>query len=200
MSPTTASLRFDFDTLVRKKLGERVSGDAVVAVEHRDGLFVAVVDGLGHGPPAAVVAERAKAFLADAAAPDVGRVLQRLHEHLRGTIGAVASVAFLHAATGDVLVAGVGNISVRIFGSASTRFTPDAGVVGQRVRSIRELHARVVVGDVLVMHTDGVSERFELKDYPRLLGHGPADITRSLVRRFGKDHDDAGCVAVKVRQ
>jgi serine phosphatase RsbU (regulator of sigma subunit) len=52
-------------------------------------------------------------------------------------------------------------------------------------------------GDVVLLHTDGVSERFELEDYPEILGHAPATIVRVVLRRFGKDRDDAGCLALR---
>ena len=53
-------------------------------------------------------------------------------------------------------------------------------------------------GDVLVLFTDGVKERFELQDYPQLRYEGAKTIARTIVTRYGKDHDDAGCVVLRV--
>jgi len=192
------ALHFDWDFVIRPMAGEHVSGDAALVVEHPDGAFVAVVDGLGHGSNAAFVARQAREFLVTAASPDVVAVLRGLHEYLRGSIGAVAAVAFITAESGDVRYAGIGNITGRLFGSSQTRFMSQPGIVGQRARTVQEQLGRVCAGDVLVMHTDGVSERFELADHPRLIGNAAADSARTIVRRFWKDHDDAACVVVNV--
>jgi serine phosphatase RsbU (regulator of sigma subunit) len=53
-------------------------------------------------------------------------------------------------------------------------------------------------GDVLVFYTDGVKDRFELSDYRHAISDTPRFIARNVVEMFGKEHDDAACIAVKV--
>ena len=52
-------------------------------------------------------------------------------------------------------------------------------------------------GDVVVLYTDGVSDRFTSNDYPSVSHHAPSEVANNIIQRFGKDHDDAACVAVR---
>ena len=52
-------------------------------------------------------------------------------------------------------------------------------------------------GDLIVLYTDCVSDRFTLDDYPGALRHAPKEVASNIVQRFGKDHDDATCIAVR---
>jgi serine phosphatase RsbU (regulator of sigma subunit) len=52
-------------------------------------------------------------------------------------------------------------------------------------------------GDLIVLYTDGVRDRFTSDDYPALFHHTPKDVARTIVERFGKDYDDAACIAVR---
>ena len=52
-------------------------------------------------------------------------------------------------------------------------------------------------GDVVLLYTDGVKDRFELGEYPQLLQHGAEAIAKTIVQRFGKDYDDASCIALR---
>ena len=52
-------------------------------------------------------------------------------------------------------------------------------------------------GDVLLLYTDGVKDRFTLADYPGVLEQSVEAIARNIVERFGKDSDDAACIAVR---
>jgi serine/threonine protein phosphatase PrpC len=61
----------------------------------------------------------------------------------------------------------------------------------------REAHLQLEAGDLLLLTTDGVKERFSVEDYPGLLGDTPAVVARQVVQRFGKEHDDATCIAVR---
>ena len=50
---------------------------------------------------------------------------------------------------------------------------------------------------MVLLHTDGVSERFSPGDCPGLFEQTPEEIAARIVERFGKGHDDAGCIAVR---
>ena len=73
---------------VRPCRGERVSGDIVVVEERGSHVFVAVIDALGHGPAAHIIADRAARFLKRALKTDLAQTMHELHESLRGTDGA----------------------------------------------------------------------------------------------------------------
>jgi anti-sigma regulatory factor (Ser/Thr protein kinase) len=184
-------------SFVRPCRGERVSGDAVV-VSHRGGVaLVAIIDALGHGREAHGVATRAVRFLKEGWGPDVVDTLQALHEALKGTGGAAAGLAVVDTATGVARCAGVGNTITRAFGAQESRVYSVAGTLGHQLRTPREQRLALQPGDVLVLYTDGVRESFDAADYPEMRSQGPGTVARAIVQRFGKEHDDAGCVVVK---
>jgi hypothetical protein len=45
-------------------------------------------------------------------------------------------------------------------------------------------------GELLVIHTDGLSTRTTVND-PMLLRRHPLEVAHELMRHFGKSHDDA---------
>jgi serine phosphatase RsbU (regulator of sigma subunit) len=190
--------RLDCHGLARPHMGFRDGGDAVVIRELGHGLLAAVVDGLGHGPEAHAVAERAEQFLRNAvAADDPVALMVGLNEALKGTRGAAAGLAVLTSATGVLRYAGVGNTVIRRFGSGQDRLVSVDGIVGGTMRTPREQRMTLSPGDAIVLHTDGVHDRFELSDYPQLLGQDAETIARTLIQRFGKDYDDAACIALR---
>lgn len=183
---------------IRPCLGEAVSGDTVIVQPLAQCLFVAIVDVLGHGPDAHALARVIEAYLARYADADVGGVMQRLHQHLKGTRGAAVGLCAIDTAGGQLDYVGVGNTSIRRFGETDTRLVSQDGVLGQNMRTPRCQTLELLAGDAIVLYTDGVSDRFTIADYPGVLRHHPRELTDNIVQRFGKDHDDAACVAVRV--
>ena len=189
--------RLEHSSLVRPCKGEWVSGDAVVIRPLEQGLFAAIVDVLGHGPEAHQLAQVIEAYLTRYGASDVSRLLGSLHQHLKGTRGAAVGLCAIDAAAGRVDYVGTGNTSIRRFGRTETRLVSQDGVLGQNMRTPRPQTIQLEPGDLVVLYTDGVSDRFTPEDYPGLLLHAPKDVANNIVQRFGKDHDDAACIAVR---
>ena len=186
----------EHSSLIRPCPGEHLSGDAVVIRPLEHGLFVAIVDLLGHGPEAHELTHVIEAYLVRYGTSDVSGLMTRLHQHLRGTRGAVAGLCAIDAATGRTDYAGVGNTAMRRFGKAETRLVSQDGVLGQNMRTPRPQTLQLEPGDLIVLYTDGVSDRFTSDDYPGVLRHAPKEVASNIVQRFGKDHDDAACIAV----
>jgi serine phosphatase RsbU (regulator of sigma subunit) len=189
--------RLEHSSRIRPCPGERVSGDAVVIRPLEQGLFVAIVDVLGHGPEAHELAQVIHAYLARHGSSDVSGLMARLHLHLKGTRGAAVGFCAIDAATGSVAYVGTGNTAMRRFGKAETRLVSQDGVLGQNMRTPRPQTLQLESGDLIVLYTDGVSDRFTSDDYPGVLLHAPKEVVSNIVKRFGKDHDDAACIAVR---
>ena len=179
--------------------GEIVSGDTAVCLPCAGGWFLAVADVLGHGPQAHAVAERIAADLTEHAGADLVGLMGRLHDRLRGSLGAAVGLALLDAGRGRVRYVGVGNTRFRRLGSADTRLVSRDGTVGAHMPSPREVHLQLAPGDLVLMTSDGVRESFVPEEYPGLLGDSPPVVARLVVQRFGKDYDDATCLAVRYR-
>lgn len=184
---------------IRPCRGERLSGDAVVIQPLEGGLLVAIVDVLGHGPEAHELTHIIDAYLTRYGTSDVSGLMQRLHQHLKGTRGAVAGLCAIDAGKGLIEYAGIGNTAIRRFGKMETRLVSQDGVLGHNMRTLRPQTLQLDPGDMIVLYTDGVSDRFTSDDYPGVLRHEPKDVAANIVQRFGKDHDDAACIAVRYK-
>ena len=187
----------EHSSLIRPCLGERVSGDAVVIRPLEGGIFTAIVDVLGHGPEAHELALVIDAYLSRYGSSDISGLMTRLHQHVQGTRGAAAGLCAIDAAAGRVVYAGTGNTVLRRFGKIDTRLVSHDGVLGQNMRTPRLQTLQLEKGDLVVLYTDGVRDRFTAEDYPSVFHHTPKDVVRTIIERFGKDYDDAACIAVR---
>jgi len=172
-------------------------GDAVIVKPLAQGLFLAIVDVLGHGPEAHALTPVIDTYLSRYGAADVCGVMTRLHQHLRGTRGAAVGLCAIDSHSGRVDYVGTGNTAMRRFGSAETRLVSRDGVLGQNMHRPHRQTIQLEPDDLLVLYTDGVSDRFTAADYPSILHHPPAEVADNIVKRFGKDYDDAACIAVR---
>jgi hypothetical protein len=170
----------------RPRSGETANGDrAYLRTEGSRGLH-AVIDALGHGPAAEHAALVAVREL-DAVTLDepLDAIARRVHAVLRGTRGAAMTI-LLHDEW-NLGVLSIGNVAIRSMRGAKVSILPVAGVLGGVVRAFRVAHTVLVPGTRLVLHSDGVSGRFDEE-----LCRGPAhEIAARLVRDRGASHDDA---------
>jgi len=195
--------RIDAGEYVRPCDGETLSGDTALVQWGDDGVLVAVIDVLGHGPDAHELAVQLSGILSKwltgPAAPSPGGALSVLHEAARGTRGAVAAVAWLDSRTLEGSVVGIGNVRCRLFGSVARTVEFREGVLGCRIRSQTPFSFVLRPADVLLLFSDGVPGRFKSSEYPSLtLDPAPA-IASNIVRRFGKGIDDASCAVIRCR-
>jgi serine phosphatase RsbU (regulator of sigma subunit) len=180
--------------------GETQSGDLHVVAPFEGGVLVAAIDGLGHGIEAAQAAERAAQVLSSEPALPVARLMERCHEALRRSRGAVMTLAAFDVARDRLTWAAIGNVEAALCraapGAAPARETivPRGGVVGYQLPALREASLRLARGDVLVLATDGISHDFILETPSLTSPQGFAD---HLVDRYAKATDDALVLVVR---
>lgn len=187
----------DIGCAIRPADGFPAGGDAVVVEERGDAVLLAIVDVLGHGPDAHRVAIRVEEILIDSETDDVGRLLSLLDRALTGSLGAAIGVAIIEAETGRGRFSGIGNTVARVLGRAERQLLSIDGVVGQSHRGGPLVDFALGVGELLVLHTDGIRARSTLGDYPELRVEDVEIAARELIRRFGKSHDDAACIVAR---
>ena len=174
--------------------GERESGDLHLVKPVRAGVLVSVVDGLGHGAEAAAAARAAVAALSRHAQESVLPLLQRCHQALAGTRGAVVSVALFDRADGSMTWLGVGNVEgVLLYADAGERrgrerLVTRGGIVGSELPPLRAEVLAVAPGDTLILATDGIQSGFadEL-----MVEAPPQQLADQILTRSGKRTDDA---------
>jgi anti-sigma regulatory factor (Ser/Thr protein kinase) len=185
--------------LTRPLTGETVSGDAyaVRVVAGRRQMLVS--DGLGHGGLAAAASQEAvHGFLKAPPAPPAALV-ERLHGALGHTRGAALAVAELDETAGLVRYAGLGNITGTVFAPDGGRrgMVSMPGIAGHQRRQIREYDYPLAPGSIVLMHSDGVVDRWRAGDYPGLLDHSPEVIAATVLRDAGTRRDDAGVLVAR---
>ena len=179
------------------KRGEDSCGDdwSFVADDQSRALLT-VADGLGHGAAAAEAARRAVTIGLERATEQPAMVLSSIHGGLRSTRGAAVAVAELTKTS--VRFAGLGNIAASIVDERGSRsLVSHNGIAGHEMRKIQEFHYDWTPGSLLVMHSDGVSARWDLSKYPGLFSRHPGVVAGVLYRDFSRGRDDALVVVVR---
>ena len=179
--------------------GEDESGDGWAVRILQGRVAAMVVDGLGHGPEAAIPARAAKMLFCDTTTEAPDSLLGAMHEALHPTRGAALSMAVLDGTARLVRFRGVGNVEARVLGGdASRHFMPQNGIVGHTMPPVLKpadlpwpVHGR------LVMHSDGISSRWTADDYPGLLARHPVLLAGVLFRDFARARDDVTVLVVR---
>nr|WP_321403539.1 SpoIIE family protein phosphatase [uncultured Desulfobacter sp.] len=172
-------------------------GDTGLIKVYDNFCFLALVDALGHGKPAAQVARHSEAYLADNYTKKLTQIITGLHEWLRGTRGAVAAVCRLDLQTGVLEYSGMGNIHLRLFGSSQHSLVTKDGIIGYMVPSPALGQTRMMPGDILVMTSDGIKEHFDPDAYPGVINGRAKDICNHFMTQLGKCSDDLSCIALR---
>ncbi len=174
--------------------GEDVSGDLEVVACYPGGALAAVIDGLGHGPKAALAARAAAAVLRRQPGETVTDLMTLCHEALRQTRGAVISLASFNAASATVTWVGVGNVAGVLLRRAplplpaSETLLSRAGVVGYRLPRLRAACLSVRRGDLVVLATDGIKG---VINRGLTVDRSIEDIATGILREHGRITDDA---------
>lgn len=187
--------------VLRAAPGETTCGDDWVAA-HADGVVTVVLsDGLGHGPAAAEASRSVTAHVRARPEASPSELLAAMDADMGPRRGATVAIAQFHTARSTVSFCGVGNSTVRLVRGDGTHeaLVSTPGIVGRRQRSGRRSSPLVRPWDgrsLLVMHTDGVSERWTPADRTDVLAHDPATVAGWLLGTYGRHRDDSGVVVV----
>lgn len=176
--------------------GETVCGDAWGYYTLDGSLYVVLADGLGHGELAATAAREAvKVFLSDTSETDLPRSLQRMDAALQGTRGAAVGTMCIDRAAKTMTFAGVGNVAAWVDDGERRRALPSTpGIVGANAKKVRQAQMALNRHCTIVMHSDGLSSKWDLGQYPGLRAKEPPLIAATLLRDAGIRHDDASVV------
>lgn len=175
--------------------GESESGDRYVVKPFRAGVLVAVVDGLGHGPDAAIAARLAAATLYQYAHEPPADLFLRCNDLLRATRGAVITIASFDRVRWSMTWLGVGNVSCALV-RADPLYKPRinqlfcrGGLVGSNLPELRPAVVPVAPGDILVFATDGV--RLKFTEWLSPHSGPPQALADRILQRYATHTDDA---------
>jgi serine/threonine protein phosphatase PrpC len=179
----------------RPRPGSAESGDRHVVEPFASGVLLAVVDGLGHGEPAAAAARLAADILQEHAQEPVDTLVKHCHASLARMRGVVMSLASIDARSLTVSWLGVGNVeAVLVRGDRGASPAEEVlllrpGVVGQELPPLLQpARLKVEPGDTLLLATDGIRAGFAATLEP---GLSPQQLAERILARHGRDTDDA---------
>jgi anti-sigma regulatory factor (Ser/Thr protein kinase) len=177
--------------------GEEACGDTWALRFDSRSASIMVCDGLGHGTGAADASSEASRVLATHALPP-GAMLHALHGAMRSTRGAAVAVAELDLEQGQVHFAGVGNISACVVtGEKRYQLVSHNGIVGANMTKVQTFSADWARTSTFIAHSDGLTSRWQLSDYPGL-EHAHAGVMAAvLYRDHARGRDDATVLVVK---
>jgi anti-sigma regulatory factor (Ser/Thr protein kinase) len=179
--------------------GEQVCGDQWAYRETTQGRTLLVADGAGHGPEAARAATAAvQAFLQSNADASCEAMVDRMHRALMPTRGAAVAVARIDTEARMVRYAGVGNIcGVLVTGEGAKHMVSHNGTAGHVAPRIREFTYPYTGTPLVILHSDGLTSRWDLGSYPGLTTQHPSLIGGVLLRDHRRARDDATAVAMR---
>ncbi|HUP31183.1 MAG TPA: ATP-binding protein [Usitatibacter sp.] len=182
---------YEVGAVLVPKEGESACGDAWAMEPHVDGVTFVVSDGLGHG----IEASRASALAVEAlrSHPEYSaiRMLDLAHGRLRHTRGAALGVIRHERSRGEVVFAGVGNISVTVIeGETRRAMVSHNGIVGHNMARSEEYRYPWPRGSLLVAHSDGLESRWDLAAFPGIVSHHASIIAATLYASHTRKRDD----------
>jgi hypothetical protein len=94
--------------------------------------------------------------------------------------------------------AGVGNIAGAVIITDTTQHLMSYnGIVGHQMQKLHTLTYPWADNALLVLHSDGLATRWDLRAYPGLAGRHPSLIAGVLYRDFRRDRDDVTVVVIR---
>lgn len=179
----------------RARQGQSVSGDRIGIWRGTASTLLAVVDGLGSGPAAAQAAEAALASVEQNREKPLREIFVLCHRALQATRGVVMALVCVDHHKASLSFAGVGNIGFSAASSEPMKPVSPNGLLGHRMPTLLEYRYQCTPGDLVVLHTDGISSRFVLHGGVAALSWSPPqELAQRIVKRFGRDDDVAVAV------
>jgi anti-sigma regulatory factor (Ser/Thr protein kinase)/serine/threonine protein phosphatase PrpC len=175
--------------------GETRCGDAWEYQDQSGRRLIMVADGLGHGAAASDAAQEALAAFRSNLHKSPKEIIEAAHGRLQKTRGAAVAVAEMDFERQVVHYAGVGNIAGAIVANGKSRsLVSHNGIVGHVSETIREFSFPWPQDAFLIMHSDGLTARWNLDQYQGLQLKPPSLIAAVLYRDFKRGRDDATVV------
>jgi len=182
--------------LVRPITGETECGDVFGAIETDDGVTGVLCDGLGHGPLAARAATEAVAAVLEEPLGEPAALVERAHRRIGHTRG--GAIGVVRRSGADVRFAGLGNIAAVILADGARKgMLSVPGIVGHQARTIRQFDYTAAPGAAIILHSDGISARWDPAALPGLNTRDPLVIAAALLAQAGSHRDDAGVLVLK---
>jgi anti-sigma regulatory factor (Ser/Thr protein kinase) len=170
--------------------GMNMNGDSYFIKQWNNQALLGIIDGLGHGEEAAAASKIAKEYLEQNFEIDIEQLTFGLHKRLYNTRGAAGGLVRIDKTASRLGFCGIGNIEVRIIGDPPMHPICLDGIIGVNVKKVTKFEYQHNVLKAVVLHSDGISARFDLLDYPTVCQE-PQKVAERILAEWGKEQDDA---------
>ncbi|HTP38530.1 MAG TPA: anti-sigma regulatory factor, partial [Steroidobacteraceae bacterium] len=90
------------------------------------------------------------------------------------------------------------NIAAKAVGAGTSQgLISHSGILGVQSQRLREFEYEAAQCPLLILHSDGISARWDLQQYEGLYAHHPAVIAAVLYRDHRRERDDATILVVR---
>lgn len=156
-----------------------------------------IIDGLGHGEDAEVASRAGEGAFQHHPFESAELLFDDMHHAMKGTRGGAAALVQFDAASSGLRFVGIGNIGATLIDVEKTRgLASHPGIVGLQFRKAQGFDHSQVNGQLLVMYSDGLQSRWNLRDYPGLIYRHPAVIAAVLHRDYCRGSDDVTVLVI----
>jgi hypothetical protein len=188
----------DLGVATRPYPGMAVNGDAFVIKRWGESVLVAVIDGLGHGQYAHRAAQQARQYVERHFDQPMVSIFRGVGRACHGTRGVVMALARFDWDQSKLTFATVGNIQARVLShSEPVRFRILRGIIGANAPNPVVTEHHWDPNNLMALHSDGLTTRWQWKDFPHLPDQSATEIAQELLRALAKDNDDATVVVVR---
>lgn len=178
--------------------GEEVCGDSYAVCGEDGRIRLMMCDGSGHGPLAESAARAAVRSFHEDRSGGPAEILGRIHTAMRPTRGGAVAVADLDLERRTVRFAGLGNIAASVVADGRKNgMVSVPGIAGYQARTIKTFDYPLPANATVVLHSDGLTERWSAENRGRLFSRDPLLIAATLLRDAGVRRDDAGVLVAR---
>ncbi|MEJ5362381.1 MAG: SpoIIE family protein phosphatase [Spirochaetota bacterium] len=192
--------RFIYSTICVPLIGEEFCGDTVAVHCNDDFALCMIADGLGHGEYAYKASTIAAEVFFDNVTKEPHEILSRIDHALYSTRGASASIAKIIPEKNEVVYAGIGNIAGAIVGEKRVNMVSHNGTLGMHNSTIHTFTYPWSNNALCIMHSDGISSRWMLTDYPNIFAQDLSIIAAVLFNEYHRPKDDSSLLILKENQ
>jgi anti-sigma regulatory factor (Ser/Thr protein kinase) len=197
-----AEAEAEFSVISLPAPGETECGDGWQVRLVGNKLAAIVVDGLGHGPLAAEAAAKALTVFDEGRFDTPVTYLESAQSAMTSTRGAALALAQADLNRRSLHYAAVGNIAGSLFGSGMGKrqsLYSHNGIVGGAIRKLQQFDYQWRDDDLLIMHSDGLTDRWNLNNYPGLARADTGVIAAVLYRDAKRGQDDATILVARLK-
>jgi anti-sigma regulatory factor (Ser/Thr protein kinase) len=203
LKPAVKNPLADIHSIILPKPGEQACGDGIAIQQTAKTLKILAGDGLGHGPGAEEVAQKAKAvFLELKDEYSAVELIRGVHTGVKRTRGLVATVAVYLTSDKSWHICGTGNITNWIGNQQHNKsIMCYNGIVGVNIPgSMNEYVVKNEYGQLLILASDGLRTRWDLQKYPSILKHDLSLLAAALYKDYSRGNDDLSILIARIKQ